>query len=399
MTTTPNMGLEQPTPGSLGPTWATDLNANSSIIDTHDHTSGKGVRITPAGLNVNTDLSISSFKLTSAKSVRFVSQSASLAESGAADVYVKDGNLFFASGASDVQLTNGGSIAGASGSIAGLVSPASAVFAGQQFSFFYNSGTYADLRCRDLTLSTNGVSGNTVKLTQAATATYTLTLPASPPSTAVQLVGMDTTGTLSAPSSPTLGAASSVLTWAGTTQSTAIGNGSVVIAGGVSIAKALRADSCRISNGLSVTSGGLGVDANGATITGPTTLTGTVIINGDTTINGSVSLLNDQLDAFNLYAANNIFCTRIRSGNALLREFVITTAFDGSGRFLYVHTYGTSIVSVRAFVNSTGSTWRSLDAPSPFGCGGIGFSDSFIFGESSVGAYAGRIIKIHITKE
>ena len=45
-TTTTNMGLVLPTPGErLGPTWATDLNTALTLVDSHDHSSGKGIQI------------------------------------------------------------------------------------------------------------------------------------------------------------------------------------------------------------------------------------------------------------------------------------------------------------------------------------------------------------------
>lgn len=400
MTTTPNMGLAQPAPGSLGPTWATDINSNSSTLDTHDHSAGKGVPITPSGININSDFSVQNFTLTDAKSVRFVSQTTSIAGTGAQDVYVKNGDLFYARGGTDVQITNGGSIAGASGSIAGLVSPASCVFSGQQYSFFYDAGTYADLRCRDLILSTNG--GNTVKLTQASTASYTCTLPASPPSTSTQLVAMGTTGTLSAPANPTLGDASSVFTWQGSTQSTAIGNGAVVIAGGVSVAKTLRADSCRISNGLSVTTNGLSIDAGGLAVTGPTTLTGTALITGLATLNSGLNVTNGltivtgglgisangatingttAINGFTTFTggtiingfttingittvnsqlvANNIVCGGINTDNTAIRQRRVNTTLDGSGNLVYAHGISNTILSVTGFFLDIGF-WRDF---------------------------------------
>jgi hypothetical protein len=61
MPTTPNMNLDLPTVSTtLGPAWATQLNEAIGVdgtgIDAHDHTSGKGVRIPPAGLDISGDL-------------------------------------------------------------------------------------------------------------------------------------------------------------------------------------------------------------------------------------------------------------------------------------------------------------------------------------------------------
>lgn len=55
-TTTPNMGLIKPTPSvDAGPGWATSLNADLDALDAHDHSAGKGTKITPAGININAD--------------------------------------------------------------------------------------------------------------------------------------------------------------------------------------------------------------------------------------------------------------------------------------------------------------------------------------------------------
>jgi len=54
-TTFLNLTLPVPTQ-QLGPQWAVELNAAFEVIDAHDHSSGKGVRIPTAGLNINADL-------------------------------------------------------------------------------------------------------------------------------------------------------------------------------------------------------------------------------------------------------------------------------------------------------------------------------------------------------
>lgn len=55
--TTANMGMSLPTPGvDTGPGWASALNAALLVVDQHNHTSGKGVRVPVGGLNINSDL-------------------------------------------------------------------------------------------------------------------------------------------------------------------------------------------------------------------------------------------------------------------------------------------------------------------------------------------------------
>jgi len=78
-TITPNMNLIVPTAGQEpGTTYATDINSSLSLIDAHDHTPGNGVQITPAGLNINTDLTLNSNSLTDATSIVFTASVSAL---------------------------------------------------------------------------------------------------------------------------------------------------------------------------------------------------------------------------------------------------------------------------------------------------------------------------------
>jgi len=56
-TTTTNMSLVLPTPGQrLGPTWASDLNTALTLIDEHDHTSGKGKTLGVSSFTIDADV-------------------------------------------------------------------------------------------------------------------------------------------------------------------------------------------------------------------------------------------------------------------------------------------------------------------------------------------------------
>ena len=75
----PNMNLPVPVVGQdPGPDWANNINASLGILDQHDHSNGEGVPVTPAGLNINTDLPINGNNLTLVNSVRFVDRSTTL---------------------------------------------------------------------------------------------------------------------------------------------------------------------------------------------------------------------------------------------------------------------------------------------------------------------------------
>ena len=394
MTTTSNMGLSQPLPGSSGPEWANELNANATLIDEHDHSSGKGVAITPSGININTDLTTNEHKVIDVKSVKFVSQAASLVDTNALDVYIKNGDLFYANGLTDVQITNGGSVAGANGTITGLASPASSSFAGQQFSFFYDAGTYADLRARDVILSTNGGGGFTIKVTHTATSSYVMSLPPAPPSTNSQMMTMATSGQVSANTSPTLGNTSSVFTWQGTTNSTAVGNGALVVAGGVSVGQTLRVgNGSRIANGLSITNGGLGIDAGGATIVGVTAIT------GNTTITGSLTQASGGFTTTgSVVSSSTVTCTGVTSDNWRIQQRFILTNLDAFGALIYVHGLISRILSVTAFFEASSGVWHCVSADlGSGGLNGLYFSATEIrtFGGNPI--YAFKTVRLLIT--
>lgn len=113
-TTTPNMGMVLPVPSvEVGPAWATELiTAFTDILDAHDHSSGKGVRINTAGLSINADLAINGYRLGTVKTL-------ALSSMGAALVIAPDlgtlqnvsGDLYWVnSGGSAVKITAGASL-------------------------------------------------------------------------------------------------------------------------------------------------------------------------------------------------------------------------------------------------------------------------------------------------
>ncbi len=70
------MNLTIPTVGSQpGPQYASDINSALTLIDQHDHSEGRGVPITPAGMNIDENLSLESNSLIDATSLVFVASS------------------------------------------------------------------------------------------------------------------------------------------------------------------------------------------------------------------------------------------------------------------------------------------------------------------------------------
>lgn len=112
-TTTPNMNLVKPDVLSTpAPTWASLLNAVIDAIDSHDHSPGKGVKITPSGLNISSDLSIGSNNLTAIRTTRF--NNLSSWTPGASDLacfYVLNNEIYFRDGVgNNVKITDNGSL-------------------------------------------------------------------------------------------------------------------------------------------------------------------------------------------------------------------------------------------------------------------------------------------------
>jgi hypothetical protein len=201
-TPTPNMNLPEPVVSTTGgPDWATQLNNCLDIIDSHDHSSGYGVPVTPAGMNISTDLSMNINNLTLVRSVRFSPQVAPLGlvtdlgclyESGV-DLYYNDGS------GNQVRITQSGGVAGSPGSIASLSSPASATYVSASAKFVWQSAANvaASLDARNLILRSSAASSFGLTLTPPTIAAdFTLTLPTVPVGT--RFMTLDNTGVMGA---------------------------------------------------------------------------------------------------------------------------------------------------------------------------------------------------------
>jgi len=118
--TTTNMSLNEPSVGSTsGPTWASETNDNWTSIDQHDHTSGKGVQLTPSGLNINADLEFNGNAATELK--RMTIDSSATGSGTSYSVYQSGGNLYWYNGSGQaVQITNGTNVKTTGGSIDGM---------------------------------------------------------------------------------------------------------------------------------------------------------------------------------------------------------------------------------------------------------------------------------------
>lgn len=113
------MALDLPTPSvTIGPGWAQDVNDAFDLVDAHDHSSGKGVKVKPNGLNINDDLDIQENELQNVGAVELTDLGAALSGAlNANKVHAVNGDLYFTnSSGTAVQITDGGSIVSSPGS-------------------------------------------------------------------------------------------------------------------------------------------------------------------------------------------------------------------------------------------------------------------------------------------
>lgn len=192
------MSLVIPTvSAALSPDWASDLNASLTILDSHSHVSGSGVQITPAAININSDLSWNNaYNAIGLRSLRlFPSGSALSAASDLGCLYVAGVDLYYNdSNGNQIRITQSSSVAGSAGTITGLPSgSASAAFqsASGTFQFQQATSTAANVDVGTVVVRYPGSyptpSGNYIAL-EAPTSLasgYALTLPALPGQTNV----------------------------------------------------------------------------------------------------------------------------------------------------------------------------------------------------------------------
>lgn len=197
----PDMNLPIPVVGGEpGPDYAKDVNNSLTLVDAHDHSPGKGVQITPAGLNINTVLSLQSNFLTNIAGLTLTAQSVTPAintiyESGV-DLFYVDGNN------NNIRITQNGGIAGTSGSISNLTPPASASYVSGLSTFVWQSGTniaanmdFGSATLRNL--SPNSTFGLTLSPPAGLSSNYTITLPTLPAQQ--NFMTIDNAGNITAP--------------------------------------------------------------------------------------------------------------------------------------------------------------------------------------------------------
>jgi hypothetical protein len=112
MATTTNMSISLPTVGvTVGPTYAENINDAFDTVDAHDHTSGKGVQVPTAGLNINADLAYGDNAATGVKFVALNSQGSNPGTNKSVFVDASNDLYYLNNSGTAVQITSGSSIA------------------------------------------------------------------------------------------------------------------------------------------------------------------------------------------------------------------------------------------------------------------------------------------------
>ena len=227
------MGMEIPAPGDAGPTWATNLQEALEIVDAHDHSAGKGTKVTPAGINVNVDLEMNLQDLTEVRTVRFDSTAVTIAGTDRRALYNIGGELAYIDEAGNITtITNNGSVNGVAGSIDGMGSTTADVTysdATDTFSFTSNTGFPAKGDFSTVRIAEHVAAGKGPILTSnaATAADYNWIFPAALPA-ANRLLCLDAAGDLT---TCTASAAAEALVVATSTSSGTMSATSTIVAG------------------------------------------------------------------------------------------------------------------------------------------------------------------------
>lgn len=216
MTTLPNMSLVLPTRGPSGAgLWGDTEDANLNKLDIHDHSSGKGARITPAGLNINADLPFSAlYAPTQLHRLQFSAiAGAGLTAGQRKSLFVADGTggfvanelYFLTNSGASIQITTGSSlnvgafVAGIGGDYAGVGAQLNYTDSSKTYDFkesTADSHAWARVQCGGIRL----IEFNTTETffvaqiaPAALGASYTVTWPTAVPG-ALSLVSVDNSG-------------------------------------------------------------------------------------------------------------------------------------------------------------------------------------------------------------
>ena len=188
----PNMNLPVPTVGTEpGPQYAQDVNNSLTLVDSHDHSPGSGVPITPSGININSVLSFNGNGLSNVALIGLTAQSMT---PGVSTIYESGVDLYFVDAlGNNIQITANGGIAGSPGSISNLTPPASAAYVAGSTKFVWQSdaniAANMDFGAAIMrNLSPNSTYALTLQPPAVLGANYSLTLPLTPSVTSIMVL-------------------------------------------------------------------------------------------------------------------------------------------------------------------------------------------------------------------
>jgi len=205
MVKTPNMNLNKPASTATLSDYYDSIDAILDRLDSHDHSAGKGVKLTPASINITSNLAFNDNAITEAKYLQYVNQDAHPTPTTA--TYFKDGFFYIRTpSGTNIQLTTATGFNGALvGGIGGDYSTSGAILEydslSEAYSFFRETNFYASIKTGDITIyetdeegTTNGI---TFKAPDGLATSYDLVLPADAPATSDSVMVVNTSGVAS----------------------------------------------------------------------------------------------------------------------------------------------------------------------------------------------------------
>ena len=257
------MNLTLPTVSStIGPDWASQLNTALTSIDSHDHSSGKGNRITPAGLHINAELAVGNNAITGIGKTTY--QNLPTVDTDNVTSYFKDGDFYVNDNSGNqIRMTAGGALnVGSVGGIGGDYGSTAATcfYTDASVTYFFQDSASSPAKidvgaiaCASVTATGNiaGVAGTFSGAVSGTTGTFSGAVAG-------------TTATFSDDLSAVDGAFSGVITGYGSLPLGAV----IAIAADLTGAMSIPASGTIDSNGFQV--------CDGAAISGSATVSGTI---------------------------------------------------------------------------------------------------------------------------
>lgn len=304
-TVTTNMNLELPEVGTTPVAEAaSQLVTALESIDTHNHSSGSGVQITPAGMNINDSVDFNNNAITDVASVTLYDNVSAPAGGGSNrnKVSAANGELYFTDGSGvPIQITSGGGLditvsGGWTGDYSSSAAEAKYTAVSTTFKLLQdginNQAGILDIGDIKLRTTTAGVSSYITLKSPTLGGSYTITFPtAAPASTSV--VTMNSAGTLA--NTRALSIDSVTTTGAGVIGATLGVSGATTLSSTLGVTDAATLSSTLGVTGAATLSSTLGV--TGATtlsstlgVTGTTTLSSTLGVTGATTLSSTLAV-------------------------------------------------------------------------------------------------------------